>query len=316
MEDLKTNLRYYAEDPAYAGRYAVTVPAADDRIRSLVNENFPPGEGDCIEIGCSPGGFLTLFGELGYTLHGIDFDPRIQTELPRWLRERNFKPGRFAVGDFTTHPFPMSYDVVYSLGFIEHFTNWVDIVAKHTELVKQGGRLLIGTPNYAGIVQRVLHKLLEEKNYKTHVTASMNPALWKQILEGAGFEVRFAGTVGSFDLWTRGTEELPRIIQEFAWMIDALRPTLAGLEETRSFASSSYLGIVGRRTSADSPAELLDRPEVRAEIERARSDAQLLDRRQEEAAETVVREMRAYFARRSKLSTAVKDVVRRLLGRS
>lgn len=316
MDNLEKNLRYYADDPAYRGEYEVTVPAPDHRIRRLVKEHIPPAQGDCIEIGCSPGGFLTLFGELGYTLHGIDFDPRIQTELPRWLSERNFKAGQFIVDNFTTHAFSMQYDVVYSLGFIEHFTNWVDMIVRHAEIVKPNGWLLIGTPNYAGIVQRVLHKLLEEENYKTHVTASMNPALWKQILEGAGFEVSYAGTIGSFDLWTRGTETLPRITQEFEWMVAALRPILAALEETKSFASSPYLGIVARRTATARPTELLDRPQVRAGIEKARNDAEAHDRRREEAADGIVREIRAYFARRSKLSTVVKDVIRRLIGRS
>jgi SAM-dependent methyltransferase len=315
MDNLEKNLRYYADDPAYSEQYEVTIPPADGMISQFVKEHIPRGEGDCIEIGCSPGGFLTLFGELGYTLHGIDFDPRIQTYLPDWLRERKFKPGEFIVDNFTSHPFALRYDVVYSLGFIEHFTNWTDVIGRHAELVKENGWLLIGAPNYAGIVQRVLHKLLEEDNYKTHVTASMSPAVWKKILEGAGFEVSFAGTVGAFDLWTRGTENLPRITQEFAWMIDAIKPTLAALEDTKSFASSSYLGIVARRTSTASARDLLDRSQVRAQIESARKEAEVTDRRNEEAAERIVREMRAFFATRSKGTAVVKDAIRRLIGR-
>lgn len=315
MDNLEKNLRYYAGDPAYSEKYEVALPPADGMISQFVKAHIPRGEGDCIEIGCSPGGFLTLFGELGYTLHGIDFDPRIQTYLPAWLRERNFKPGEFIVDNFTSHPFALHYDVVYSLGFIEHFPNWTDVIGRHAELVKENGWLLIGAPNYAGIVQRVLHKLLEEENYKTHVTASMSPAVWKQILEGAGFEVSFAGTVGAFDLWTRGTENLPRITQEFAWMIDAIKPTLAALEETQSFASSSYLGIVARRSSSTSARELLDRSQVRAGIDAARKAAEAQDQRHEEAADRVVREMRTFFDRRSKGSSAVKDAVRRLMGR-
>jgi 2-polyprenyl-3-methyl-5-hydroxy-6-metoxy-1,4-benzoquinol methylase len=313
--DKGTNLRYYAHDPAYREKYVVNVPSPDDNIRQFVKANIPPAKGDCIEIGCSPGGFLTLFGELGYTLHGIDFDPRIQTELPSWLRSKNFLPGQFVVDNFTTYNFSTHYDVVYSLGFIEHFTNWIDIIVRHAQIVKPNGWLLIGAPNYAGIVQRVLHKLLEEENYKTHVTASMNPALWKQILEGAGFEVTYAGTVGSFDLWSQGLETLPRITQEFAWMLGAIKKTLAGLEETKSFASSSYLGIVARRKSTASPMSLMEHTEVRASIDRAYSESQAHDQRQEEAAETIVREMRAYFENRSKMSMMFKDVVRRLIGR-
>jgi SAM-dependent methyltransferase len=315
MESNSTNLRYFAGDPAYSTNYAVKIPPPEDRIRLLVREHIPPGTGDCIEIGCSPGGYLTLFGELGYTLHGVDFDPRIATELPAWLAQRGFKPGKFTVADYTTHDFGMLFDVVYSLGFIEHFTNWVDIIGRHAELVQPNGYLVVGAPNYAGIVQRVLHKLFEERNYKTHVTASMNPEVWRVILQHAGFEIIRAGPLGSFDIWTRGDEPLPRITEEFAWMIDDLKPVLARLDDTRGFASAAYLAIVARRREANPPAERLARAEAKTAIDAARRNSETRDRELEKHADAIVGAMRSYFARRAKLSTVLKDIIRRSLGR-
>lgn len=311
------NLRYYASDPAYSGKYEVVPPPVGHRLRPLINTYISQKEdGNCIEIGCSPGGFLTLFGDLGYTLHGIDFDPRIQNELPQWLTKNGYKPGEFIVDDFTTHQFSMQYDMVYSLGFIEHFTNWVDILLRQADLVKEGGYLLIGTPNYAGFFQRLLHKMFEKENYTTHVTASMNPKLWRELLEATGFRVIFAGTVGAFDLWTRGTETLPRITQELLWAVENLRPTLSVIEESKSFAMSPYLAIVAQREIAALPSARYADAAVRAGLETLLAQAEQDDRRTEELATTVVTEFENYLRRRACLTTVLKDRLRRLLTRS
>ncbi|MCP5124397.1 MAG: class I SAM-dependent methyltransferase [Gammaproteobacteria bacterium] len=311
------NLRYHASDPAYSGKYDVVPPPVGHRLRPLVKTYIPKKEnGDCIEIGCSPGGFLTLFGDLGYTLHGIDFDPRIQNELPQWLIKNGYKPGEFIINDFTIHSFAMQYDVVYSLGFIEHFTNWADILLRQADLVKEGGYLLIGTPNYAGFFQRLLHKLFENENYMTHVTLSMNPELWRNLLEAIGFRVIFAGTVGAFDLWTRGTETLPRITQELLWTVEKLRPTLSAIEESSLYAMSPYLAIVAQREIAVLPSARYADATVRAGFEPLLAQAKQNDRRTEELATTVVTELENYLRRRACLTTLLKDKLRRLLTRS
>jgi SAM-dependent methyltransferase len=45
-------------------------------IRQLIERYFPKTDNEtCIEIGCYPGAFLAVFGELGYELYGIDLSP-------------------------------------------------------------------------------------------------------------------------------------------------------------------------------------------------------------------------------------------------
>lgn len=313
MRAADTNLRYHAEDEAYTAAYEVFVPSADSAVRQFVNEHIPEGDGECIEIGCSPGGYLTLFGALGYELSGIDFDPRIQSELPRWLSANGFRPGEFVVADFTTHRFDRQFDVVYSLGFIEHFTNWVEIIGRHMEMVKPGGYLLIGTPNYSGIFQRVLHKLFEEENYRTHVTASMNPELWREIFAAGGFEVLRAGTVGRFNYWSRGTERLPRIQQELSWLVSKLTPTLAQLPDTASLAGAAYLGVVGRRIAREDPGALLAEPDRRERVALACRSGESRDQETEQAAACIVSEVRAFLDYRGSMRSVVQDKIRRLV---
>ena len=56
----------------------------DDTVRRWIELFFSNrGKGRCLEIGCFPGRYLAVFGELGYELNGIDLTPRVESDLPR-----------------------------------------------------------------------------------------------------------------------------------------------------------------------------------------------------------------------------------------
>jgi 2-polyprenyl-3-methyl-5-hydroxy-6-metoxy-1,4-benzoquinol methylase len=40
---------------------------------------------------------------------------------------------------------------VISFGFIEHFDNPENVIQKHLDLLKPGGILIVGVPNFTGI---------------------------------------------------------------------------------------------------------------------------------------------------------------------
>jgi 2-polyprenyl-3-methyl-5-hydroxy-6-metoxy-1,4-benzoquinol methylase len=174
----------------------------DNLIRQWLNRYFhyTKEQKKCIEIGCFPGRYLTIFGDLGYELNGIDILEKTSTELPDWLNKSGYKVGKFIVGDFLDYQFSEKYDLVYSLGFIEHFTNWEDVLIKHAELVKKGGYLVIETPNFRGWIQRFLHLTTDNKNFKRHNIESMNPDKWEKVL-GKEFKVIYKGYFYGFDFW-------------------------------------------------------------------------------------------------------------------
>ncbi len=156
--------------------------------------------GRCFEIGCFPGGFLALCGKLGYELNGIDLTPRVDTDLPEWLRLQGYKVGRIAREDFlAATPMPI-FDLVYSNGFLEHFPDWVECLRRHAAWVKPGGILIVTVPNFAGRLQRALHMLLDEHNLAKHNLLSMDPRLWAKVL-GGEFEILDLGWFGRFDFW-------------------------------------------------------------------------------------------------------------------
>lgn len=188
-------------DKSYQQIRFATLPDHDP-IKLWLTTFIPNGNGTCLEVGCFPGGILSCFGELGYELHGIDLTPRVEHDLPAWLNSRGYRVGKFTRGDFARFTPETEYDIVASFGFIEHFSKWETILLKQASLVKKGGLLVIEAPNFRGIVQRLLHLLLDRENYERHNIASMNPYEWAKITKKMGFEIVFCGFLGNFLFWT------------------------------------------------------------------------------------------------------------------
>jgi len=171
---------------------------ADHPVIRWLIDHVAPGSGDCIEIGCFQGHFLPFFGHLGYRLHGIDVIPQV-LEMPAWLHERGLAVGDFWQQDFFSGKPQRQYEIVCSFGFIEHFSDWEDVVARHLEWVAPGGLLVIMTPNFAGSWQRHFHRLFDKENFLRHYLPAMDPFKWREIIEKTGFSIKFCGYFGRFD---------------------------------------------------------------------------------------------------------------------
>lgn len=174
-------------------------------IRKYINkDSIPPNaSGRAFEIGCYPGRFLTLFGELGYELNGIDMNPDT-VHISEIARKQHFKAGKIVRDDFMEMKENEQFDIVSSFGFVEHFTNLNEIIVKHARLVGPNGYLIIETPNFNGWVQHAFHALFDTPNLRRHVRRNMDPALWKTILQENHFEFEYleCGYIGGMDFWT------------------------------------------------------------------------------------------------------------------
>ena len=202
-------------------KYILTNTPEEDPIRKWIEKYVPNGVGTCFEIGAFPGRYLSVFGGLGYNLAGIDLNPRILSDLPKWLIDNGFEASDFIRSDFTQYNFTKKYKIVCSFGFIEHFTNWEKILEKKMNLVEDEGLIVMETPNFSGPLQKFLHAALDEQNLLRHHTISMNPELWKQILIKNNFEIIFSGYFGGFDFWVdiqERTEEQKNIIRAINYL--------------------------------------------------------------------------------------------------
>jgi len=201
-----------------------------------------------IEIGCFPGRFIEYVGQKGYVISGVDTYSRVG-EIAHWAARR----GR-AVGEFrqdTLEGFVKDcrepFDVVLSMGFIEHFNDFCDVLYSHLQLCAVGGRIVVGAPNFASPMQRALHQVLDAKNMSSHVLEAMYPTVWATYLCALGMRVDFAGPIGGFGFWTDTVLDNPR-----AQLLQKLVPQLAGAAQQLSPAfnerETSYVAAIATKT--------------------------------------------------------------------
>lgn len=185
-------------DVVWAGVKPLSVPIQNP-LRAWIEKWCPPGEGDCLEVGCYPGAYLEIFGRLGYTLHGIDLTKHLSDAVPAaWLVSQGFKVGSFVRGDFLSMDLGRQYDVVCSFGFIEHFANFREVLTKHINLVRPGGTLIVEAPNLRTGVQRMLFEAFNRRALERHYLPSMNPNTWANTVASAGMIVLWSGYFGGF----------------------------------------------------------------------------------------------------------------------
>lgn len=246
-KNINTNLASQSYwDEAYAG-YSLAAKVPDDDIVKnwLIEHIRPVKDASCMEIGCFPGRYLTVMGDLGYTLNGLDLTPRVKNEFPAWLKNEGYKVGSFWQEDFLKFNPGEKYDMVCSFGFIEHFTNWEDVFLKHIELVKDNGLIVIETPNFKGLLQRFIHWFLDNENYNRHYIPSMSPKKWARLCEKHGFEIEFKGHIGHFQFWV---DQLPTTF----WRTKFFNRLITNYERLKRMKPgrpvyAPYCGIIARR---------------------------------------------------------------------
>ena len=150
--------------------------ASFDRCMSRVFRRFlADGEGKTlIEIGAAPGRWLVYFREkMGYAVDGIEYIPSSCRKTEENLAACG-TDGRIFQQDFFQNDLPRhSYDVVLSLGFIEHFTDPGPAVEGHVALLKPGGLLVMGVPNLRGL-HGAVERLTDRETLAAHNTDVMS----------------------------------------------------------------------------------------------------------------------------------------------
>jgi SAM-dependent methyltransferase len=170
--------------------------------------------GSCLEIGCYPGRYLTVFGDLGYTLNGIDYAGDVES-MKQWLTDCGYKVNQIIKEDLFCYQFEEKYDVVTSYGFIEHFENWEHVLQLHLNAVADDGYLVLDVPNFVGKFQNFIHRNFNKTSYATHVLKAMYVKDWIPVVENSGFEVLYSGYFGGFAFWIDRPHEvniIPRLM--------------------------------------------------------------------------------------------------------
>jgi SAM-dependent methyltransferase len=90
------------------------------------------------------------------------------------------------------------FDVVYSLGLVEHFADYAAAIAAQAKLVKTGGVLLIGMPNFRG-VNGWFARHIDRARFESHNLEAMNITGWDSFEQTLGLQRLFRGHVGGIE---------------------------------------------------------------------------------------------------------------------
>jgi SAM-dependent methyltransferase len=169
-------------------------------ILKVFDQKLPAVQGlTILEVGGAYGEYLLyLTRRFGYKAYSLDYsrignEQTLETFARAGIPVEVFERDLFA--DNSDLP---KFDIVYSLGFIEHFDEPLNVVAKHLDLLKPGGILLLGVPNYGGIYRKVLRRLAPSIE-QTHNMQAMELENWNQFAEKLPVNPVFTGYIGGFE---------------------------------------------------------------------------------------------------------------------
>lgn len=157
---------------------------------------------------------LLWAAERGALVAGADIAPATVREARRVLA--GHRP-RFAVGDVRRLPHPDgAFDLVYSMGTVEHFEETEQALGEIFRVLRPGGRAVVGVPNrWDPFLRPLLVALLDRLGrYDYGREKSYSHRRFRSMLEAAGFRVLrhsgilfMPGWLRMADLWlhTRGS---------------------------------------------------------------------------------------------------------------
>ena len=197
-----------------------------------------------LEVGSAPGHFLVRLNKTyGVEPYGVEYS------LPGVKRNRQlFALHKLPVenvvhADFFSPEFharyAASFDLVVSRGFIEHFKDVPDVLAKHVALLRPGGYLLVTIPNL-GVrsVYGQYSRYFDRPRLDRHNTAIMAQPAFAELFARPELSPLYCGYYGAFDLGmlSAGTRlatylffaacvRLQRILNPLLWLLCGTRRT-------------------------------------------------------------------------------------------
>lgn len=150
-----------------------------------------------VEIGAFPGRYLAyLSSRYDLEATGIDFNPD-EEKFIRAMMVMGVKNFSYVCTNFLTHMPDEKYDLVFSNGFIEHFTNYEEVLDKHASYLKQGGAMMVMIPNKR-YLRRIYGFLLDRENLKAHNLECMHLDLFRNFAKRNGLQIKYLSYHGGF----------------------------------------------------------------------------------------------------------------------
>jgi glycosyltransferase involved in cell wall biosynthesis/2-polyprenyl-3-methyl-5-hydroxy-6-metoxy-1,4-benzoquinol methylase len=156
-----------------------------------------------LEVGSAPGEHLVNLNKRhGFIPYGIEYSES-GNELNREIfASNNIDPDNVIYADFFSDEvherYKGAFDIVISRGFIEHFTDVRSVIAKHNNLLADGGCLIISIPNLNG-VNYALGRFFHKELIPLHNLSIMRKQEFMGLFENQGLSPLFCDYYGTFN---------------------------------------------------------------------------------------------------------------------
>lgn len=185
-----------AYEPPY--RPSPEIPFERALMRELA-QDAPAHSGErLLELGCAPGRWMVFYAErFGAEVEGVEYTDFGAEQTRANLAACNVA-GIVHHVDFWKFTPARPYDLVLSLGFIEHFVEVDDAFARHAALLAPGGRLVLSVPNFQG-VNRYLQRVFDADWLALHNLEAIGHQPYAGRAAAAGLTIESMRYIGGFD---------------------------------------------------------------------------------------------------------------------
>lgn len=162
-----------------------------------------------LEIGAFPGRYLSYLSSR-YALQavGIDFNPD-KEKFSRTMHAMGIEKFDYTCTDFLKHTPQERFDLVISNGFIEHFTNYDEVLDKHCIYLKKGGTMMIMIPNKR-FIRSVYGDIVDRENQKAHHLDCMRKEVFENFALRNRLKVELLTYYGGFPYRIHGNLNIPQ----------------------------------------------------------------------------------------------------------
>lgn len=214
---------------------------------------YPPK--NLLEIGCGNSKWLPFLGKnYSVVIAGIDYSNNGCLLAQEHLNAEGIEGRIFCQDFFEADPNIIGrYDFIYSLGFVEHFSNTQDVIYKASQFLKPGGIILTEVPNMQKSIHGLISWLYQPELYDMHEKISKTQMI--NAYQANGFEIiecEYAGLFSSTLIAWGKYPRHPRLSQKALPMvylicsfIDKLLIKTKRFKGNRHFAP--FLYIIGKK---------------------------------------------------------------------
>lgn len=157
-----------------------------------------------IEIGSAPGTQSVKFHRhFGYRPYGLEYTASGAEVNRETFRRQGLDPAHVLEDDFFSAGFLDTwrgrFDAAFSRGFIEHFDDVPPVVARHADLLKPGGHLIISIPHLQGLNRFMTRRFVPDL-LPLHNLHIMNRTVFRDLFDPNQLETLYCGFQGGLHL--------------------------------------------------------------------------------------------------------------------